>query len=144
MPTVHCSKINTCTIDTPHKLAYYHDSQSEGLLVLVFTYCCVAPDFKDGADTSVRLKQEKLPPLLPTDLNIAIFVHPGKQEGKEERERVLISIIAMHSTQWQILRITGSMYFYECVTVVTKAVVAMATIFFPQYWQALIQVVSKI
>ena len=56
---------------------------------LVSTYCCMAPDFKNGADASVRLKQEKLSPLLPTDLNITILVHPetGKEEGEGERER---------------------------------------------------------
>ena len=53
----------------------------------------MAPDFKNGADASVRLKQEKLPPLFPTDLNITILVHSvigregggGEGEGTEER-----------------------------------------------------------
>ena len=30
--------------------------------------------------------------------------------------------------EWQILQVTESMYFYECVIITTKAVVAMATI----------------
>ena len=49
----------------------------------------MAPDFKNGADASVRLKQEKLPPLFPTDLNITILVHSviGREGGGGERER---------------------------------------------------------
>ena len=88
---------------------------------LVFTYCCVAPDFKNGADTSVRLKQEKLPPLLPTDLNIAILVHSGiGREGGEEggkgekekerkrermrgRDKFFNSITAVNSTQYNTI-----------------------------------------
>jgi hypothetical protein len=49
----------------------------------------MAPDFKNGADTGVRLKQQKLPPLLPTDLNITIFIHSGTDRemgGRGERE----------------------------------------------------------
>ena len=49
----------------------------------------MAPDFKDGADAGVRLKQEELPPLVPADLNVAIFIHSrrGREGEREERER---------------------------------------------------------
>ena len=77
-------------MDIPHKLRptciiIMVNQQGD----LVSTYCCVAPDFKNGANASVRLKQEKLSPLLPTDLNITVLVHPetGKEEGERERER---------------------------------------------------------
>ena len=40
------------------------------------------------------------------------------------------SLKIIQRSKWQILRITESMYSYECITIAPKAVVAMAMIFF--------------
>ena len=49
------------------------------VLLCVITHCGSTPYLEDGGDRGVWLEQEELSPLLPTDLNVAIFVHPTQK-----------------------------------------------------------------
>ena len=48
---------------------------------LIHTHGGMLPYLEDGPDACVRLQEEEFSPLLPTDLHIAIFVHPGMGRG---------------------------------------------------------------